>query len=47
MMSEAKTKATKGTRLKILTPKQMIHRLQIALAKVKDGNNSRKFIKWN
>ena len=45
MMSEAKTKATKGTRLKILTPKQMIHRLQIALAKVKAGNNSRKFIK--
>ena len=47
MMSEAKTKATKGTWLKILTPKQMIHRLQIALAKVKAGNNSRKFIKWN
>ena len=45
MMSEAKTKATKGTRLKILKPKQMIHRLQIALAKVKAGNNSRKFIK--
>ena len=47
MMSEAKTKATKGTRLKILKPKQMIHRLQIALAKVKAGKNSRKFIKWD
>ena len=34
MMSEAKTKAkeTKGTGLKILTPKQMLQRLPIALA---------------
>ena len=44
MMSEAKTKAkqneTKGTGLKILTPKQMIQRLPIALAHVKAGNNS-------
>ena len=32
MMSEAKTKATKGTRLKILRPKQMLQRLPIALA---------------
>ena len=32
MMSEAKTKATKGTGLKILTPKQMIQRLPKALA---------------
>ena len=40
MMSEAKTKVTAGTRLKILTSKQMIQRLQIALAKVKAGNNS-------
>ena len=42
MMSEAKTKAkqneTKGTGLKILTPKQMLQRL--ALAQIKAGNNS-------
>ena len=29
-----------GTGLKILTPKQMLQRLQIALAQVKAGNNS-------
>ena len=40
MMSEAKNKATKGTGLKILTPKQMLQRLPIALAQVKAGNNS-------
>ena len=44
MMSEAKTKAkqneTKGIGLKILTPKQMLKRLPIALAQVKVGNNS-------
>ena len=44
MMPEPKTKAkqneTKGTGLKILTPKQMIQRLPIALAQVKTGNNS-------
>ena len=40
MMSKAKTKATKETGLKILTPKQMIQRLPIALAQVKAGNNS-------
>ena len=39
MMSEAKVKATKGTGLKILTPKQMLQRLPIALAQVKAGNN--------
>ena len=32
MISEAKTKATKGTGLKILTPTQMIQRLPKALA---------------
>ena len=32
MVSEGKTKATKGTVLKILTPKQMFQRLPIALA---------------
>ena len=40
MASEAKLKATKGTGLKILTPKQMLQRLPIALAQVKAGNNS-------
>ena len=42
MTSEAKTKAkaTKGTGLKILTPKQILQRLQIALAQVESGNNS-------
>ena len=40
MASEAKNKATKGTGLKILTPKQMLQRLSIALAQVKAGNNS-------
>ena len=45
MMSEGKTKlkqnnTTKGTGLKILTPKQMLQQLPIALAQVKAGNNS-------
>ena len=40
MMSEAKYRATKGTGLKILTPKQMLQRLPIALAQVKAGNYS-------
>ena len=40
MMSEAKYSATKGKGLKILTPKQMLQRLPIALAQVKAGNNS-------
>ena len=40
MMSEAKYRATKGTGLKILTPKQMLQRLPIELAQVKAGNNS-------
>ena len=31
---------TKGTGLKILTPKQMLERLPIALAQVNAGNNS-------
>ena len=37
---DAKSKATKGTGLKILTPKQMLQKLPIALAQVKAGNNS-------
>ena len=40
MMSKTKTKATEGTRLKILTPKQMLQRLPVALAQAKTGNNS-------
>ena len=39
MMSEAKYRATQGTGLKILTPKQMLQRLPVALAQVKAGNN--------
>ena len=37
MMSEAKTKVTKGTGLKILTPKHMLQILPIALAEGKAG----------
>ena len=40
MVSEAKIKATKETGLKILTPKQMLQRLPIALAQVNSGDNS-------
>ena len=40
MMCEAKTEATKGTGLKILTPQQMLQKLLTALAQVKAGNNS-------
>ena len=40
MVSEAKTKATKGAGLRILTPKQILQRLQIALAQLKAGSNS-------
>ena len=36
----AKQNETKGKGLKILTPKQMIQRLPIALAQLKAGNNS-------
>ena len=35
-----KTGTGTGTGLKILTPKQMLQRLPIALAQVKAGNNS-------
>ena len=44
MLSDAKYDArqdeTKGAGLKILSPKQMLQRLPIALAQVKAGNNS-------
>ena len=36
----AKKNETEGTGLKILTSKQMLQRLPIALAQVKAGNNS-------
>ena len=37
---DAKQNETKGIRLKILTPKQFLQRLPIALAQVKASNNS-------
>ena len=44
IMFEAKVKATKGTRFKILSPKQMLQRLPVALAQVKTGSNSESFL---
>ena len=38
--SETKYRATKGTGIEILTPKEMLQRLPIALAQVKPSNNS-------
>ena len=38
------TKTTRGKELKILTPKQMIQRLPIALSQVKAGNISENFL---
>ena len=43
MLSEAKYKAKHGGP-KILTPKQMLQRLPIALVQVKAGNNSESFL---
>ena len=40
MVSDAKEKAPKGKRLKILTAQQMLQRLSIPLAQVKAGNAS-------
>ena len=37
--SDSKQNKTEGKGLKILTPKQMLRRLPIALAQVKAGNN--------
>ena len=37
---KAKQDETKGTGLKILTPKQLLQRLPISLAQIKDSNNS-------
>ena len=44
MVSEAKNKATKGTGLKILTPKQLFQRLPIVFGQVKAGNNSKNLL---
>ena len=41
---DSKYSKTKGTGFKILTPKQMIQRLPIALAQVKAGHNSESFL---
>ena len=38
--NQKKKNTTEGKRIKILTPKQMLQRLTIALAQVKVGNNS-------
>ena len=40
ILSEAKYRSIHGEGLKILTPKQMLQRLPIALAQVKPGNTS-------
>ena len=40
IISEAIYKTKQGTGLKILTPKQMLQRLPMALVQVKTGNNS-------
>ena len=40
VVSETKHEATKGTGLKILTPKQILQRVPMALAQVKACNNS-------
>ena len=40
MLSEAKYKAKYGEGLKTLSPKQMLQRLPVAVAQVKEGNTS-------
>ena len=40
LVSDAKYKAFQGQRIKILTSKQMLQRLPIALAQLKAGNTS-------
>ena len=44
MVTDAKYKSIHGEKLKILTPKQMLQRLPIALAQVKAGNTSEKLL---
>ena len=41
---KSKQNETEGKGLKILTPKQMLQRLPIALAQVKAGNNSQSLL---
>ena len=41
---KSKQDKTKGAGLKIVTPKQMIQRLPIALAQVKAGNDSKNLL---
>ena len=43
----AKQNETKGAGLKVLTPKQMLQIFTIALAQVKDGNNSESLLNEN
>ena len=43
-MHNGRYHATHGKGLKILTPKQIFQRLQIALAKIKAGNTSESFM---
>ena len=42
--SEARRQAKKGTELKVLTPKQMLQGLPIALPQIKAGNNSQSLL---
>ena len=44
MVPVAKNKVVKGEGLKILSPKQMLQRLPIALVQVKASNNSEKLL---
>ena len=43
-MSRNIFKSKQGTELKILTPKQMLQRLTIALAQIKAGNDSQSLL---
>ena len=47
MVFEGKNRATKGTGLKILTPKKMFQRFPKALAQVRAGNNSESLLNEN
>ena len=44
MLYETKYRATTVKGLKILTPKQVLQRLPIALAQIKAGNNSKSLL---
>ena len=44
LLPETKYKAKQGTGLKILTAKEMLQRLPIALTKIKAGNNSKSLL---